>query len=87
MKYGMANENSRQSVKGKTVSVTVSPRADLGLISQSRFSPPNADKRVARADGLSAEEARQLASWLKSSGYFAIQLVQQGDRASVLWSK
>jgi hypothetical protein len=59
----------------------------MGLMSHSRFGPLTTDKRVAKADGLSVEEARQLASWLKSAGYFAIQLVQQGDRASVLWSK
>jgi hypothetical protein len=43
--------------------------------------------RLAKAEGLTDSDAMLLATWLRSAGYQSIQVVRQGERASVLWSK
>lgn len=46
-----------------------------------------AEDRIARADGLTEDEAHMLTTWLRASGYAAIEVLRQEEHVSVLWSK
>ena len=50
-------------------------------------SAPAAISKEAKAEGLTPEEARDLVAWLQESGYKSIEMIQEADRCSVIWSR
>ena len=67
--------------------VMLSPRLDAASELTPRLRPVGADKRLAKAEGLTIDEAEALATWLKSAGYGSIEVVHQGDHAGVQWRR
>jgi hypothetical protein len=44
-------------------------------------------KPVAKAEGLTADEARQLAAWLEEEGITSIEVIHEAEHCSVIWQK
>ena len=69
------------------VSSSPSPRLDAA----STLFPSHidlADGQFAKANGLTADEAFELACWLRESGYASVDIVyDEADMCSVLWRK
>ena len=63
----------------------LSPRVD----SVSKLQPDFAavDNHIAKADGLTLEEALELAACLKEAGYGPIEVVDEASHCSVVWKK
>jgi len=45
------------------------------------------DGHIAKAEGLTVDEALDLAAWLKEAGYSSIEILQLADHCAVQWSK
>ncbi len=69
------------------MSAILTPRVDPG--SRLAYKPrPSADpSRLAKAEGLTRDDAHMLATWLRSEGYASIEVVGDGEYMSVLWQK
>ena len=65
---------------------TLSPRVDWPFQS-TRPEPVGVDSRTAKAEGLPEDEAFMLATWLRSSGYDSVEVIEREGHATVLWSK
>jgi hypothetical protein len=68
------------------MSVSLTPRVDA----VSKLAPnllANAENQVAKADGLTENEAQELVAWLTESGYHEIEVVHNTEHCSVLWKK
>jgi hypothetical protein len=48
---------------------------------------PGVEGRFAKAEGLTVDEALDLVAWLKDSGYARIEVINETDHCSVLWTK
>jgi hypothetical protein len=68
------------------VAAILSPRADSALTLLPKSAPTEVIDRVARADGLTLNEAAEMAAWLRSGGYESVDVIHQGDKASVVWN-
>lgn len=65
---------------------SLSPRVDA----VSKMAPnllANAANQVARAEGLTEDEANELVEWLRKTGYHEIEVLHESDRCVVLWQK
>ena len=65
----------------------LSPRLDAISKLQPNLRLPSLVKPVAKAEGLTMNEALELTAWLKEAGYGSVEVVHEDDRCSVLWSK
>jgi hypothetical protein len=45
------------------------------------------DDHLAKADGLTLDEAQKLALWLEEAGFGPIEVVYEADQCSVMWKK
>jgi hypothetical protein len=61
----------------------LSTRADAA----SKLQPHNRFPSLAKADGLTEEEARELVTWLHKAGYNSVDVIAQGQQSSVTWQK
>jgi len=69
------------------MAATLSPRVDVISRLQPKLLLHSPEKPLARAEGLTADEALALTAWLKGAGYGSIEVVHEADHCSVLWSK
>jgi hypothetical protein len=65
----------------------LSPRVDALSKLQPNLQLQAKGKPVAKAEGLTVDEALELTAWLKESGYDSIEVIHEADHCSVLWSK
>ena len=65
----------------------LSPRVDTVSKLQPDFNYPAGDSHIAKADGLTLEEALELAACLKEAGYGPIEVVDEAAHCSVVWKK
>jgi hypothetical protein len=70
-----------------TMGAILSPRVDTVSMLQSDFGSSLADNHIAKADGLTLEEALELAACLKEAGYGPIEVVDEAAHCSVVWKK
>jgi hypothetical protein len=64
----------------------LSHRVDA-ISKQTNLQQQGTGKPVAKAEGLTVDEAMELTAWLKEAGYVSIELIHENDLCSVLWSK
>ncbi len=65
----------------------LSPRVDAFSKLQPNLKLPATDKPVAKADGLTVDEAIELTAWLKKEGYTSIEVIEEEEHCSVVWSR
>jgi hypothetical protein len=65
----------------------LSPRVDEIAKLQPDFSPLAVDDRLARAEGLTLDEAQELATWLKQAGYGSVEIIHVAEHAAVVWQR
>jgi hypothetical protein len=65
----------------------LSPRVDAISKLQPNLQMVSSGKPVARAEGLTEDEALELKAWLQEAGYASIEIIHEADHCSVLWSK
>jgi hypothetical protein len=63
----------------------ISTRADEASQLLPNVKPGAVDTHLARADGLTEDEAAQLAKWLTAEGYGSIEVLHEADHACVVW--
>jgi hypothetical protein len=70
---------------GMTMGAPSSPRVDA--ISKLAPNMVNANNQVAKAEGLTEDEAIELATWLKGEGYHVVGIHFDEPHYSVQWTK
>ena len=70
-----------------TMGAILSPRVDTVSKLQPDLDYPAVDNHIAKADGLTLEEALELAARLKEAGYGPIEVVEEAAHCSVVWRK
>jgi len=65
----------------------LSPRVDTVSKLRPDFSFPAVDNHFAKADGLTLEEALELAACLEEAGYGPIEVVHEAAHCAVVWKK
>jgi len=65
----------------------LSPRVDTVSKLQPEFGSPPIHNQIAKADGLTLQEALELAACLKEAGYGPIEVVDEASHCSVVWKK
>jgi hypothetical protein len=78
---------SRFKAKGITMGAILSPSVDTVSKLRQDFGSPQIDNPIAKADGLTLEEALELAACLKDAGYGPIEVVHEAAHCSVVWKK
>lgn len=65
----------------------LSPRVDTVSKLLPDFGSAAVDNHIARADGLTLDEALELTACLREAGYGPIEVVHEATHCSVVWKK
>ena len=67
------------------MSAVVFSRTDVVSGIQTSLPLLSADKPVAKVEGLTVDDASELATWLRIAGFHSVEFVHEADQCAVHW--